>query len=255
MSCSKSETTLTTATPQVEINALPSTPEQKAQAALAQGKWKEAEQLYKEMIEKSPKNQQLLYNLAVIYDEQHQYAKAKELYEQLLKLDPNDAHSWGGLGWIEFKLNNYHKSLELSQKAIELAPDLVPAWLNIGLANIALERLELAMVAYEKAAFLDKQGRHKNDAINDLNEYLRENATASPLGYFALGYYYKMSGMRSFEKVCFQNFLEQVTNSTFRQKAESFLKEIEEWEKNNPPKLEQPEIKTSPSPDPTSGKS
>jgi len=234
--CSKSGspppvTTQNVDTPQVDINVLPTTPEEKARSAIATGNWKEAEKQYLELLKTKPGDEDVLYNLAVVADEQKQYSKARDLYSQIIAKNPANVYAHGGLGWVEFRLNNFEKSLEHSQKAVELKPDLVPAWHNIGLAYIALERLENAMEAYEKAAFIDKAGNFKATAINDLNEYLRENPNASPLGHYPLAYYYKMAGFRRFEKISIESFLREVPDHPLRKKAEEHLQSVLEWEK------------------------
>ncbi len=51
-------------------------------------KYEKAEELIKKALEEHPNNEELLYNLAVLYELMHQDPKAEEIYRRILEIYP-----------------------------------------------------------------------------------------------------------------------------------------------------------------------
>jgi len=119
-----------------------------ADAALKNGKYRNAIEHYEWLLQKQPDNVLVLNNLAWAY-RQVKDTRALETAERAYKLKPDSAAVADTLGWMLVEQGNITRGLELLQKAVAAAPDaheiryhLAQAWLKAGDKSKARNELE-----------------------------------------------------------------------------------------------------------------
>jgi len=122
------------------------------QAVIAhqEGKLKEAEQLYRSILEIQPSNFIIRNNLGVLLRSLGKYEEAKASYLKAIELNPDYADAYCNLGNI---LKNYGKYEEAEAnyiKAIKLKPDYAEAHYNLGNILYELSRFAEAEIKYRK---------------------------------------------------------------------------------------------------------
>lgn len=93
------------------------------------GKYLEAIDAYKNVIDKTPNDPMILNNLAYCYDQSNSPKEALVLRQKLVKMDPNNAKYWYQLGVAENKANNIPGAIHALTKAISLKQDYYSAYL------------------------------------------------------------------------------------------------------------------------------
>ena len=83
-----------------------------------------------------PANTNVLYALAMYYQDLEQYDEAEKIYHQMLDINPNSADAWHNLGHIEMTVyGDFSRAIEYFDKALEADPSHEAAITNRKLAN------------------------------------------------------------------------------------------------------------------------
>jgi len=100
---------------------------------------------------------------------------ADRLYRRLLEADPYNAVAWQMLGVIAHQLGKHELAAELIAKSIAIKPEDADAHANLALALQALGRLDAAVASYQKALALKPEHAeaHFNlgNALKDLGRF------------------------------------------------------------------------------------
>jgi len=97
-----------------------------------QGKFSEAEQLYKKALELNPKSDIACAGLGKLYRDQGKFSEAEQLYKKALELNPKSDIAYAGLGKL-YRDQGKFSEAELSyKKAIELNPKSDIAYAGLG---------------------------------------------------------------------------------------------------------------------------
>ena len=115
-------------------------------------KWKQAKNLFLELLKKNPKDTYTLnyisYKLA-LRDEDLDYAL--NLIKKALTLDPENGYFLDTIGWVEFKRKNYEKSVFYLEKASTLLPNSDEILDHLGDCYLKLNRTNEAIYEWKKA--------------------------------------------------------------------------------------------------------
>ena len=115
-------------------------------------KWKQAKNLFLELLKKNPKDTYTLnyisYKLA-LRDEDLDYAL--NLIKKALTLDPENGYFLDTIGWVEFKRKNYEKSVFYLEKASTLLPNNEEVLDHLGDCYLNLNRTNEAIYEWKKA--------------------------------------------------------------------------------------------------------
>ena len=133
--------------------------QQQAYAALQDGDYSAARELFEAAIAKKPKPQELaqLYNgLGTVYNQLDQVSEAITAYKASLKLDPESPQVWVNLGVVYRLDGTYDKALAAYEKALTLDPNLATAHSSIGSLYVLQAKPELAIEAFQKAIAIDE---------------------------------------------------------------------------------------------------
>ncbi len=52
--------------------------------------YEKAEEILKSLLQESPRDKEILYNLGLLYELTHEWGKAKDFFEKVLELDPDN---------------------------------------------------------------------------------------------------------------------------------------------------------------------
>ncbi len=97
--------------------------------------------------------------------------EAEELFSQIIKSKPNDFVSLFSLGVVMQKSGNSPKALEYMDRAIRVKPDFALSWYNRGFALQELRRNSESVESYDRALFLAPTN---TDALVNRGVVLRE---------------------------------------------------------------------------------
>ncbi len=126
-----------------------------AQDRLKSGAFKEAEQLFKNILDDHPQDAEALHGLGLAAGQQGQTERAVDLIKSAIEVDPDQAKFYGNLSVFARSLNRVNEALEASGKAIALAPDNAVYWNNRGNALAQAGRIADAIASFEKATSLN----------------------------------------------------------------------------------------------------
>jgi tetratricopeptide (TPR) repeat protein len=85
--------------------------------------WSSAENLWSDVISKSPRNARAYNNLGVVYKEDGEYQKAIEQFGKALREDENFAGAYYNLGDIQYKLGRYEEAVSYLTQAREVSTE------------------------------------------------------------------------------------------------------------------------------------
>ena len=121
------------------------------------GKWMEAAQAYREVIELDPNQWWVWYNLGSASEELGQLDDAEGAFRKSIELNSQRAPSWDRLGEILARLKRVKEAERTFRKAIELDPRYPCAWHNLGYLLSRMKRHDEAEQACKKAIEIDPE--------------------------------------------------------------------------------------------------
>lgn len=186
-----------------DIKMMPPPPDptlvyKKVDALLADGKYDEAEAIYKDLIATATANKlppvdmaKLEFDLGIVYEKKKDWAAAEAAYKKSLELDPTLFAAYGGLGNIYQAQNRPDDAIKLFQSASAAQPDNGRLAYDLGLFLWSKGMNAEAYDALQRAATLLPNepeiyyhlgvtaiGLNKSDeAIKHLEKYLASNPT------------------------------------------------------------------------------
>lgn len=103
-------------------------------------------------LELEPKNINVLYGLAMLYQDAEDADKANEYYVKILEIDPNYKYAWFNRGWMEMVLyEDYSAAIDFFSKAIECDPEYADAYYNRALAHQSAGNKDKATTDFAQA--------------------------------------------------------------------------------------------------------
>jgi tetratricopeptide (TPR) repeat protein len=146
-----------------------------------QGRFAEAEQIYRDVLQHDPKSFEAMHLLGILALQTRKPQQAVELIEKAIALNPAVPTAHCNLGSALTALQRHAEALASFDKAIALKADLADAYGNRAAALNALNRFEQALASCDKALALkpDYPEAHNNraHALNALKRH--EEAVAS----------------------------------------------------------------------------
>jgi protein O-GlcNAc transferase len=115
------------------------------------GQLKEAENLYKSILENSSSNFEVIHLLGVIKIQLKQFEKAIGWLNKAISINPNNHSVFNNLGVCYKELKKYNEALSNFQNAIKIKPDYAEAYNNLAIIYKSLENYKEAIKNYNKA--------------------------------------------------------------------------------------------------------
>ncbi len=102
-----------------------------------------------------PGHQDAGFNLAKGLTDLGRADEARTAYENLLRLNPGHLAGLYNLANLNFRGDDFNAAAALFQCLVEQAPEHLDGWINLGMTQKALDRLDDAEAAYQRALALD----------------------------------------------------------------------------------------------------
>ena len=151
---------LTVALSAAPLTALAQSVEQlveQANAAQADKRFSEAEAIWRQVIQRDPKNAEAQRKLCDVLDDQNKISEAVVACRQAVELNPTKAQNHFLLGYVLKKQNKLNEAVTAYRTAIKLNPQYATAYNNLGIALYAQNQLDEAVTAYRTAIKLNPQ--------------------------------------------------------------------------------------------------
>jgi tetratricopeptide (TPR) repeat protein len=150
----------------------PSSPFGLALQAHRQGRFDEADALYRQVAPADPRYADALHLRGLLRHQRGQDAEALPHIEAALRQRPNHALAWSSRGAVLARLNRPADALASFERALALKPDFAEALNNRGNVLRDLERPEAALASYDRALALQPDYvqalNNRGNALRDL---------------------------------------------------------------------------------------
>ena len=164
---------------------------QQALALHEQGRFDEAETLYRQILETAPKNPDVLNLLGLVAQAKGIHNEAVELFYKAVCAAPTHAPFYFNLAFSLDLWGKPREALDNYRKALTLAPDLKEAWNNIGTLCRKLGQTAEAETAYRRAAALDTEYAEPRANLADMNnDWTELEALTERFPHDALSFYF-----------------------------------------------------------------
>lgn len=120
-----------------------------------EGRYKEAEEMYKQVLQLDPQNSVAYHHLGIMALQGKQFDLAKKLFKASIDLDPNNVRYLMDLGTAYFSLQRFPEATEVYKKAVELDADNYEAQYNLGTIYLERGMYEEASQHLDKAVVLN----------------------------------------------------------------------------------------------------
>lgn len=117
-----------------------------------------------------PQNTNILYAIAMFYQDTRQYEQAEETYKQILDIDGNHKYAWHNRGYMEmFVHGNYPQAIEYLTRAIQCDSTFIEAYANRGCAYELQGDRDRATADFRAALNLDHTFQPAIDGLTRIN--------------------------------------------------------------------------------------
>lgn len=128
------------------------------------GRFDDAERIYRQILETAPNNPDLLNLLGLIAQAKNIHSEAVEFFYKAIQQSPNHAPLHFSLALSLNEWNKPYEAIDAYLKALALNPDIAEAYNNIGEIYKNLQNPEKAMEFYQKA--IDKNEEFTDAKVN-----------------------------------------------------------------------------------------
>ncbi|MFX0001193.1 MAG: tetratricopeptide repeat protein [Candidatus Hermodarchaeota archaeon] len=113
--------------------------------------YKKGLQVLKKVLEKDPKDDNILNSVGYNYLRMEEYEEAVKYYKEAIKFRPKNEHHLHSLGQTYMKMGLYDKAITYLEKSLECNPKHSYSWFDLGLIYENSNQLEKAIECFEKA--------------------------------------------------------------------------------------------------------
>jgi len=112
----------------------------------------QAIELYRQTLQKAPRDAQILGKLANLQQSRGQLAEANQLFRQAIGIDPNNWNAYNNLAWDLAEANQLDEAAQWAEKALKLAPEMGGVQDTLGWIELKRGHLERAIELFGKAS-------------------------------------------------------------------------------------------------------
>ena len=107
--------------------------------------------ILKQMVKKYPKEKEVHYSLANLYQDENFFKEAIEEYNKVLELDPSYGFAMNELGYIYAELEQFEKAFECFRKYATISPDDANPFDSMAEMYFRMGMLDEAVAKYKEA--------------------------------------------------------------------------------------------------------
>ena len=127
---------------------------------------------------KHEEDEELYYNLGIVYEKLKNTTKAQESYEKAIKLNPNFDDAIYNLGLVYTQIQEYDKSIECFEKILEPNSDDENTYFNLGLAYFKKNDLIKALDNFQSAIDINDEDIYAHFYIGNIYKEFGDLASA-----------------------------------------------------------------------------
>ena len=135
---------------------------------------KEAENLYKKILEIDPNHFKSILHLGLLSIQIKNFDRAIQLFNKAIEIHPNQANAYHNLGYIFTELGEYKKAITFYQKAIQIQPNYAEAHYNLGNVFKQLGEFQKAKSSYQKAIQIQPNNANIHNNLGNVFKQLGE---------------------------------------------------------------------------------
>lgn len=128
---------------------LPSLAE-RAQKAVVEGRWEEAQQVYEEIVNINPRSPEAFSNLGYVLYRLENYSSAIARLQKALALNPNLSHTRALLGLCYFYTNQFSRAIPILETSVKQEKDNPELVQHLGLAYLKVGENEKAIAMFSR---------------------------------------------------------------------------------------------------------
>lgn len=142
------------------------------------GHFREAERLYKEILNNQPDYDEALFLLGLLAQQEGRLAEARNFIERALVLRPDHADYLNGLGTVLADMDLKSEAIDVYQRAIQADSTIDEYYLNLGNVYQAQENHEAAIRQYQQALRINPDSADTYNNIAGAQRALKRNEDA-----------------------------------------------------------------------------
>jgi tetratricopeptide (TPR) repeat protein len=122
------------------------------------GRWPQAEEIYRRVLEAEPNHPKALERLGLMAGQNGQFDLAIEFSQRALQIQPDSAVAYRTLGLCLWSKGRVEEAVQSFRRAIQITPDDAVLYMNLGNALRDLGRPDEVIAAFTRAAQLKPDG-------------------------------------------------------------------------------------------------
>ena len=134
---------------------------------------KEAENLYKKVLEMNPNHFKSILYLGTLLGQTNKLDLAKPFLQKAIQINPNDIKVHNNLGMVFQELGEHQAAINSFEKAISINPNYIQAYFNLGNLQRELGNHQAAINCYKKAIQIDPENINIINALSNLFKLFR----------------------------------------------------------------------------------
>jgi tetratricopeptide (TPR) repeat protein len=120
-----------------------------------------------------PGNADIMFYLAMFYQETEDFDNAIKQYNSILQADPRFYHAYYNLGYINLVyLKDFNQAIQYFTSAIEINTDFAEAYYNRGFSYELLHDIDRSKTDYEKTLELSPNYQKAIEGLNRIEEFI-----------------------------------------------------------------------------------
>ncbi len=143
------------------------------------GKFRNAESIYKKLIDAGSLDPAVFCNLGVIYKNKGNIKDALELYEQAMKIAPDDSKILANVGNLYRDMGNLHKALQFTLKSLRVDPGSSTVYLNLSRIHREMGDTDQALSATIQSIKLDEKNIEAHKNLQSLSQDIQVTASTA----------------------------------------------------------------------------
>ncbi len=128
-----------------------------AQTQIQEGRLREAQICYQQVIKSEPNNWQAYYSLGNLLAHHRQWERALDSYQKVMQFQESFSWAYHNAGNVCLELELWQKAKEYYQSAIKLNPYFSWSYYNLGEATSNIQQWQQALSAYQEAEKLQPE--------------------------------------------------------------------------------------------------
>ena len=121
------------------------------------GRFKEAEEMYREILHREPENAQALHLMGILAAQMDRPEVAIDLIGRAVQLNPTDWQAYNNFGNVCLQMGRWDKAVEAYRAALQINPHSAVIYRNLASAIHGTGRVDEAAAALEQAVLLEPE--------------------------------------------------------------------------------------------------